>query len=185
MEIFQFPGNDNNLPDDVAREWLARNQKRLAHAVVTPPKKWHKARIKDTWFPRQCFMRAIQFIQCSPHLPQAHYVFGEALCGGLQQHGWVEIDDVVFDGVQQEFYSRQAYYKSELVFAWYRYTRRATMLLHRRQQKREDQSYAYRWDAWLKLPWATSGTPPLTVTEEMARQLSDTASGPRKHPTRK
>jgi len=185
VRIFQFPGGETNLSEEEAREWLEENQQRLAHAVVTPPKEWRKAQFKDMWFPKQCFLRAIQFVQGSPHLPHAHYVLGEARCGGRQQHGWVEIDDVVFDGVQQEFFSRQAYYESESVYAWYRFTRRATMLLHRRQQKREGQSRSYLWDAWLGLPPASRDTPPLTVTEEMARQLSDTSSGLRKQSPRK
>jgi hypothetical protein len=169
-EIFQFPGDPNALSEAHARRWMEISRDRLAHAVVRPPNPWRKAQIQGTWFPGQCFLRAIQFLRESPHLPDPTYVFGEAISGGLQQHGWVEIGDVVFDGVQQEFYSRPAYYETERVVVWYRFTRKAAMLLHRQQKRLPDQSRAYRWDDWLGLPWADTSNP-MTVTEAMAREL--------------
>jgi hypothetical protein len=104
------------------------------------------------------------------HLPQALYVLGETIDGGFGQHGWVEIDDVVFDGVMQQFYSKQGYYAAESARPWYRFTRPAVMFLHR--QMRKNPSLTYRWDHWLNLPWADDPLNPLLVDLERAKKES-------------
>jgi hypothetical protein len=85
-------------------------------------------------------------------------VLGEAVCGGIQQHGWVELKDgdreVVFDAVLQTFYDKAGYYQSEHVWAWYRFDRQATMWISRRQHRQEHCSY--RWDCMLGLPVSQS-----------------------------
>jgi hypothetical protein len=111
--VFQNPGLDNLEPEH-AKTWMEQNDRRLKEHVITVPKAWRKAVIDDYRFPRDCFARAIQFIHQSPHMPDVLYVFGEAVGGGIGQHGWVEIEDrVVFDGVMQQFYERAGYYSAE------------------------------------------------------------------------
>jgi hypothetical protein len=59
-----------------------------------------------------------------------YYVFGRAVCGGIQEHGWVELPaNVVFDGVLQRFYDLGRYYESEYAMPWYRFTRPAVVWL--------------------------------------------------------
>jgi hypothetical protein len=156
--IFEHSDALKRLPLERCEQWMSRVAARLEAHKVEVPANWRRSRIADLYFPGECFSRAIQFIQLSPHLPQAMYVLGEATCGGLQQHGWVEIDDVVFDGVLQEFYSKAGYYKSECARAWYRFDRQATMLIDRTLRRQE--TWLYRWDLELRLPWAKSATDP-------------------------
>jgi hypothetical protein len=144
---------------DFLLAWMLENEARLASHRVEVPKSWRKATLPNHYFPRACFTRAIQFIRNSPHLPDALYVFGDAACGGTQQHGWVEIGEVVFDGVQQEFYSKAGFYQSERARPWYRFTRQATLRIDRLSKRCA--SSDYRWDAVLGLPWADYDNPEL------------------------
>jgi hypothetical protein len=137
---------------------MRRNEELLRPHLVEVPKPWRRQVVPDNYFPGECFSRSIYFVGQSPHLPQALYVIGEAVCGGIQQHGWVEIvgddgQEVVFDAVMQEFYSKTGYY--EHAWPWYRFTRKATMWLDRKQQRQE--TWTYRWDCVLQLPWAKAG----------------------------
>jgi hypothetical protein len=153
----------DKLKPDHLLEWMLRNEARLAAHRVEVPKPWRKKVILGYYFPRECYPRAIQFVRSSPHLPDALYVLGEAVCGGIQQHGWVEIGDVVFDGVMQEFYSRQGYYQSELARPWYRFTRQATLWIDRLSKRHAD--WSFRWDNVLGLPWADYDSPELIDLE--------------------
>jgi hypothetical protein len=138
---------------------------------VEVPRTWHRHVASDKYFPGECYPRSIFFIRCSPHLPQALYVLGEAVCGGIQQHGWVELKhgdrEVVFDAVMQTFYDKAGYYQSEQVWAWYRFDRRATMWISRRQDRQEH--WSYRWDRVLGLPLAKRDEPPMLVDLEAAK----------------
>jgi hypothetical protein len=120
----------------------------------------------DWYFPGECFSRAIQFIRLHPKLPQAEYYYGECLMGGLHNHGWVEIGDVVFDGVLQDFYTKEGYYKAQIVKPWYRFDRQATMWIDRMSKRNAD--WSYRWDHVLDLPWSDYTTLPL-ITLEVAK----------------
>jgi hypothetical protein len=169
--IFQMPKEINGLePLDPqhAKQWMDANNKRLKPHVVSVPKTWQKAVSLNHRYPRECFPRAIFFIHQSPHLPNALYVFGQAVGGGFNQHGWVEIDDrVVFDGVMQQFYDKSGYYSAESATPWYHFTRPAVMFLNR--QMRRDNSLTYRWDWELGLPWAKDPLNPLLVDLERAK----------------
>jgi hypothetical protein len=169
--IFQMPKEWSGLdPLDpqIAKQWMDSNDRTLKPHVVAVPKTWQKATMPDHRFPRGCFARAIQFIRRSPHLPNALYVYGNAACGGFNEHGWVEIEDrVVFDGVMQQFYDKAGYYASEAATAWYRFTRPAVMFVNR--QMRKDSSLTYRWDWELSLPWAKDPLNPLLVDLERAK----------------
>jgi hypothetical protein len=79
-----------------------------------------------------------------------HYVFGTAACGGWQQHGWVEIGNIVFDGVLQRFYDKAKYYYSEHAMPWYKFTRSAVLWIL------EQGFETWQWDVHLQLPWAKS-----------------------------
>lgn len=154
------------------REWMQRNDDRLARCVADVPDQWRKLSMPDMRFPGECFPRAIQFLQgFGPRNALEHnavYVFGEARCGGLGQHGWVEIEDrVVFDGVQQQFYGKEGFYASELATPWYRFTRPAVVALLRRKRFRQ----TFRWECLLGLPWASDPENPLTVTLEMVKDI--------------
>jgi hypothetical protein len=149
------------------QDWMYRIDLRLAPHRVEVPRAWRKATTAGYYFPKDCFPRAIQFVRLSPHLPDALYVLGKAVCGGLQQHGWVEIGDVVFDGVMQEFYSKQGYYQSELAEPWYRFTRKATMWIDRMNRRQEE--WSYRWDCVLGLPRANFANPELIDLEAAKR----------------
>lgn len=168
--IFQFPNNPDNLDPAEARDWMSRNDRRLQPHVVDVPRAWRKAVLPTHRFPRDCFARAIYFIHSSPHMPQALYVIGETVGGGMQQHGWVEIDDsVVFDAVMQQFYDKAGYYTAELANPWYRFTRPAMMYLRRTFEKQD--SWSYRWDAVLGLPWARDPANPLLVDLTLAKEF--------------
>jgi hypothetical protein len=135
-----------------------RESMREAEARLTPhraevPKAWRRHTMPNVYFPNECFPQAVYFVKSSRHLPDPLYVFGKAALGGIGQwHGWVEIGDVVFDGVLQEFYGKDGYYASEHAEALYRFTRGAAMYLDRTLTRR---GLTNRWDAHLGLPsWA-------------------------------
>lgn len=141
-----------------ANDWMARNDQKLASHVVRRPDL--KPVCPGLYFPKECFPRAEQWIMANPQ-HNAVYVFGEAVCGGLQQHGWVEIDDaIVFDGVMQEFYDKKGYYQSELARPWYRYTRDAVKYLRRLMRLKHGRFNHYCWHHILGLPWAKSAHDP-------------------------
>lgn len=167
-KVFRY---DDELPKKFTDMWMKQNDARLAPHVVEVPKAWRKATMPQLYFPKECFARAIQFVRNSRHLPQALYVYGEAVCAGINQHGWVEIDDVVFDAVQQEFYTKEGYYKSELVRPWYKFTRPATLWIDRLSKRKAD--YSYRWPSVLLLPWADFNNPQ-TIDLATAKQYWDT-----------
>lgn len=172
FRIFPLCAHRAGLTFADLREGMQRNDDRLAHCVVEVPDRWRKLAMPDTRFPGECFPRAIQFLQgFGPRIALAHdavYVFGEAMCGGLGQHGWVEIEGrVVFDGVQQQFYTKEGFYASDHARPWYRFTRPAVVALWRRKQFRQN----FRWDHPLGLPWAADPENPLTVTLEMVKDI--------------
>ena len=129
---------------------LGDAEDRLRPALADVPKQL-KRLCKNYWFPGECFPNAISFVRSNPKLPTAEYILGEALSGGLGQHGWVELEDLVFDPVLQEWYRKEGYYTSESANPWYRFSRPATMYLARQMYKLPE--YTYRWDWWLQLPW--------------------------------
>lgn len=172
FKIFPLSEQRVGLPLADLREWMQRNDDRLAHCVADVPDRWRKLSMPDMRFPGECFPRAIQFLQgFGPRNALEHralYVFGEARCGGLGQHAWVEIEDrIVFDGVQQQFYAREGFYASEHARPWYRFTRPALVALWRRKHFRDN----FRWECQLDLPWASDPKNPLTVTLEMVRDI--------------
>jgi hypothetical protein len=142
---------------------MHRTDERLKRYRVEVPSKWRNCVVPDYYFPGECFPRAIYFVRTSSHLAEALYVLGEAACGGLGQHGWVEIGDVVFDGVLQEFYAKAGYYESEHARPWYRFTRPATMWIDQmgRGWNTLKDHWTYRWDGLLGLPWADYSNPAL------------------------
>ena len=163
--IFLMPGLCDELGAEGAVKWMSQNDERLKPHIVSVPKAWRKGMIANHRFPRDCFGRAIQFVHRSPHLPNALYVLGETLGGGMQQHGWVELDDrVVFDGVMQQFYDKAGYYVVEQARPWYRFTRPAVMFMNRKRNR--DASVTYRWDWELRLPCASDPANPLLVDLE-------------------
>lgn len=129
---------------------LGSQEERLRPALADVPKQLKKLGL-DLWFPGECYFRAIWFIRRNPKLPTAEYILGDALGGGFGQHGWVELEDLVFDGVLQEWYQKEDYYALEHAKPWYRFSRPATMYLQRQMYKLP--KYTYRWDWWLHLPW--------------------------------
>jgi hypothetical protein len=154
-----------------ANEWMSSNEEKLAPHVVRRPDL--KPVCPGLYFPRECFPRAEQWLMANPQ-HNAVYVFGEAVCGGWQQHGWVEIDDaIVFDGVMQNFYNKKGYYQSELARPWYRYTRDAVIFLRRLMRQKHGRFNHYLWHSILDLPWAKSAQDPtiepLLVDGKMAR----------------
>jgi hypothetical protein len=155
---------------DSLQEWMDREAARLHPHRAEVPKSWRRMAVPGYYFPRECFPRAIYFVREARHLP-ALYMIGEAVCGGLQQHGWVEIEAdglrVVFDGTLQEFYQRDAYYESEHTRPWYRFTRPAVLWLDRLSQRQEYDTY--RWDRLLRLPWADFTNPELITLESAKR----------------
>lgn len=172
FKIFPLSAERMGLPLAELQEWMEDNDNRLAPSTVEVPPHWRKHSMPDRRYPGECFLRAIQFIQMfGPRNALAHnavYVYGEALCGGPGQHGWVEIEDrIIFDGVQQQFYTKSGFYISEHAKPLYRFTRPAVIALWRRKQFRDN----FRWDCHLNLPWATDPDHPLTVTLEMAKDI--------------
>lgn len=132
-------------------EWLlGRAEERLRPVLADVPKQLRRLCLNH-WFPGECVPRAIFFVRTNPRLPTAEYILGEALSGGFGQHGWVEVEDLVFDGVLQEWYRKDGYYASERANPWYRFSRPATMYLARQMDKLPE--FTYRWDCWLRLPW--------------------------------
>lgn len=128
---------------------LGKAEDRLCPVIADVPKQLKRLCL-NKWFPGECFPGAIYFVRTNPKLPTAEYILGEALVGGLGQHGWVEYEDLVFDPVLQEWYWKEGYYASEIATPWYRFSRPATMYLARRMEKLPE--LTYRWDRWLKLP---------------------------------
>jgi hypothetical protein len=137
--------------DRAVWEWTCgKAEERLRPALADVPKQLKRLCL-DYWFPGECFPRAILLVRTNPKLATAEYILGEAVIGGLGQHGWVEFEDLVFDPVLQEWYPKEGYYASACANPWYRFSRPATMYLARRMDKLPE--FTYRWDCWLNLPW--------------------------------
>lgn len=133
-------------------KWMTRNLERLAFAEVSVPHRFSIHTRPDLQFPRKCFETACNYVTLH-RVKGMHYVLGEALCGGIQQHGWVELPgNIVFDGSLQRFYDRAKYYQSEHARPWYRFTRSAVIWIL------EQRLPSWRWDFCLRLPWAKSAT---------------------------
>ena len=148
--MFECSTGLERIDRDVWERILGRAEERLRPALADVPKQLKRLSC-DFWFPGECFPRAIYFVRTNPKLPTAEYVLGDALSGGLGQHGWVEYEDLVLDPVLQEWYWKEGYYALESANPWYRFSRPATMYLARQMDKLPE--YTYRWDWWLKLPW--------------------------------
>jgi hypothetical protein len=149
--------------------WVARNERLLGPHRTDVSRAWRRNAM-DLYFPRACFERAIQFVTLSRHLPEAVYVFGQAACGGIQQHGWVELPGgVVFDGTMQEFYAAEGYNRQAT--PWYRYDRQATMYLDR--LIRRYANYSYRWHSVLGQPWSDYINVPVMDLETAKRHWRD------------
>lgn len=129
---------------------LGKAEERLRPVLADVPMQLKRLCL-NSWFPGECFPRAIYFVRTNPKLPTGEYILGEALSGGLGQHGWVEFEDFVFDPVLQEWYWKEGYYVSESANPWYRFSRPATMYLARQMDKLTE--FTFRWDWWLQLPW--------------------------------
>lgn len=154
-------------------EWLDRARRRLEPAEVVVPCRYSIHTYPEHVFVHECFPRALDY--CESHrIKGTYYVFGNALSGGMGEHGWVELpDDIVFDGVLQRFYNRARYYELERVKVWYRFTRSAAVWL--RQQDLD----TYRWDVHLWLPFAEPDKPPLLIDIKKARHFLASAEGER------
>jgi hypothetical protein len=167
MKKLWLPDECDEMTLNILTDWMRRNEESLAPHQAQVPKTWRRNAIKNLYFPRQCFARAIQFVRRSPRLPQAEYFIGQAACGGCQQHGWVEIEGIVFDGVMQDFYTKQGYYASQKVKPWYRFSREATLWIDPLSKKHCD--WSYRWDCVLDLPWSRYVDLPLIDLEDAKR----------------
>lgn len=148
--MFEYSIGLERIDRDVWERLLGRAEERLRPALVDVPKQLKRLSC-DFWFPGECFPRAIHLVRTNPKLPTAEYVLGQALSGGLGEHGWVEYEDLVFDPVLQDWYWKEGYYASECATPWYRFSRPATIYLARQMDKMADSTY--RWDGWLQLPW--------------------------------
>ncbi len=137
---------DESLTLQHLEQWMRDNDARLKRHEVEVPRSWRRHVVPDAFFPAESL-----------------YVLGEAVCGGIQQHGWVEIDGVVFDGVMQQFYSKAGYDESEKARPWYRFDRQATMWIDRAMKRQV--AWTYRWDRLLGLPWADYDNPMLVDLE--------------------
>ena len=131
-------------------DWMKRSICNLAHAEVEVPRRYSLYTDRNTQYPRQCFEEAYRYVDMH-RIRGMTYVFGTAVCGGMQQHAWVELpENIVFDGTLQRFYDRDKYYDSECAMPWYRFTRSAVRWI-------VDQRFTtWRWDMHLRLPWAKS-----------------------------
>lgn len=131
-------------------EWMTKALDRLAYAEVDVPRRYSIHTDRTQQFPQQCFHEACRYVQLN-RIAGMTYVLGTAVCGGMQQHAWVELpDNIVFDGTLQRFYDRTKYYDSECAMPWYRFTRNAVKWILK-------QKFATsRWDWELGLPWAKS-----------------------------
>jgi hypothetical protein len=128
---------------------------RLAPAEVAVPRRYSIYTHPHRQFPTLCFPRACYYVQ-THRIKGMEYVFGTSLGGGFGNHGWVELPgNVLFDGVLQRFYDREAYYRIEFAMPWYRFTKTAVLWLLE-QLKRDDGTINWRWDLPLGLPWANS-----------------------------
>jgi hypothetical protein len=136
------------------------------HEVEVPPA-WRALTEPGRTYPGECFERSSTFItELSLALADAVPARGSLwLMHGAyhigQPHGWCELpDDVVFDGIFQQFYARQAYYDTVCARPWYKYTPDAAILVERNMPLNPDGTIPVGW--WhrhLKLPWADPNNP--------------------------
>ena len=132
---------------------LGGAEERLRPALADVPRQLERL-CENYWFPGECCPRAIYLVRSNPKLPTAEYILGDALGGGFGPHGWVELEDLVFDPVLQEWYRKEGYYASEHAKPWYRFSRPAAMYLARHMYKLAE--CTFRWDWWLDLPWGNN-----------------------------
>jgi hypothetical protein len=169
--IFEYSDGLKRIDRDVWEKLLGGAEDRLRPAVAEVPKQL-KRLCQNYWFAGECFRRAIYFVQTNQKLPTAEYILGDALGGGFGQHGWVEFEDLAFDGVLQEWYRKADYYSVEFAKPWYRFSRPATMYLARQMHKLPE--FTYRWDWWLQMPWGKNTPVSLEQAKAYFAEISRT-----------
>jgi hypothetical protein len=144
-----------------AQDPAAFHLERLRPAEVTDvPEVWRAGTTPETLRPGECFFRSFRYV--SEHFASGvpmWLVHGEYLLGA--RHAWVELPDaVVFDGVMQRFYRRDAYYSIQVARAWYKFESPAALIIAANLTVGEDGLVPYgAWDVILKLPWADPDNP--------------------------
>jgi hypothetical protein len=159
-KVWFRPQDEDRLDADTWQRSLDYFCDKLLPHRVQVPRFWRRCVSPDHYYPRDCFPRALYYLH-ETRLPQALYVYGEASCGGLNQHAWVQIDGVVFDGVLQEFYDAQGYMAVNHAKRWYLYTRDAAMWIDRMNRKHHPELWSYGFHHLLGLGWADFANPEL------------------------
>jgi hypothetical protein len=130
--------------------------------VADVPEDWRVGITPEMLRPGECFVRSFRYV--SEHFASGVpmlLVHGEYLLGA--RHAWVELPDaIVYDGVMQRFYRRDAYYSLQAARPWYKFESPAALIIAANLPVGEDGqvSYGY-WDVILRLPWADPDNPTL------------------------
>jgi hypothetical protein len=145
---------------------------------VPVPEAWSRYATPETVYPRRCYEKSFHFAGelCDgldaddPIARDIWLVHGELY--GLFPHAWVEIGDVVFDGVFQRFYARTGYYQTVSARPWYMYSPDAATVIEIRMPHYPDGTVLLgNWHEKLKLPWADPQKPPRIGLDEAIEHL--------------
>jgi hypothetical protein len=127
--------------------------------VADVPAAWRVGTTPDTPYPGDCYYRSFRYVSkhCTSIQP-LWLVQGEYWLGA--RHAWVELpDDLVFDGVMQRFYRKDAYYEIQGARAWYKFESGAAVLVAINLPSKDGLTQYGYWDSILGLPWADPANP--------------------------
>lgn len=149
-------------------EEYAQMRQSLAKYEVMPSEwEWTGGVDFDAVFPHECYKQALLYSLGSTR--HGHTLVHGTTLLDFGGHAWVELPgEIVFDGVFQRFYSRDAYYGNMAsAIPWYLYDEAAVRLLS--EHFRHDPG---SWRSMLGLPTIASNLP-ITISLEYANELLD------------
>lgn len=148
-------------------EYVQMRQSLARFEVVQSEWEWTGGVDFDAVFPHECYKQALLYSLGSTR--HGHTLVHGTTSLDLGGHAWVELPgEIVFDGVFQRFYRRDAYYGDMAsAIPWYMYDGAAVLFLAR-HFKHDPGS----WSTMLDLP-TIADRPPINISLEYAKELLD------------
>jgi hypothetical protein len=157
---------------------IFRIREQMKDVEVVPPDELRSLSDPSRVYARWCFEMAYLYVVSHDHVEGIHYVVGEASVGGCGLHAWVELpNDVVFDGVMQRFYRREAYDERQHVKVYYRYTGAAAVEIVVALRRKLGNEATWAWHLHLGLPWGQASAPLLIDSDLAVRLLAEKGLG--------
>ena len=100
----------------------------------------YESNVNDEVYPKDCYSKSWDYM-LNHHIPNMVLIHGHFMYKDMisVDHAWVEIGNVLFDGVYQRFYDKEMYYDKLGLVEDFKYTK--------------DQAMDYGINTGLKGPW--------------------------------